>query len=70
MVLRDPANIPGEGAQLVTRFLPSLYQGTVVRAREPRVLNLNPPAELQGKPQENFLEFLSQLNSGTPVSLN
>ena len=65
MVLRDPANIPVEGVlNWSPGFLPSLYQGTVVRAREPRVLNLNPPAELQGKPQENFLEFLSQLNTG------
>ena len=58
IVLRDPANIPVEGVlNWSPGFLPSLYQGTVVRAREPRVLNLNPPAELQGKPQENFWNF-------------
>ena len=64
MVLRDPVNIPVEGVlNWSPGFLPSLYQGTVLRAREPRILNLNPPAELQGKPQENFLEFLGQLNN-------
>ncbi|MDP7206942.1 MAG: DUF1501 domain-containing protein, partial [Pirellulaceae bacterium] len=37
-------------------------QGTVVRAREPRILNLEPPAHLRGKPQENYLDFLGTLN--------
>jgi len=71
MVLRDPVNIPVEGVlNWSPGFLPSLYQGTVVRARKPRILNLNPPAELQGKPQENFLKFLSQLNSNGPGELD
>jgi uncharacterized protein (DUF1501 family) len=69
MVLRDPVNIPVEGVlNWSPGFLPSLYQGTVVRAREPRILNLNPPPALQGKPQENFLEFLGQLNADSANS--
>ncbi|MBL6766331.1 MAG: DUF1501 domain-containing protein, partial [Verrucomicrobiae bacterium] len=39
-----------------------IYQGTVVRAREPRILNLAAPSELSGKPQENFLGYLDELN--------
>jgi hypothetical protein len=63
MVLRDPANLPVEGVlNWSPGWLPSLYQGTVVRAREPRILNLEPPAHLRGKPQENYLDFLGTLN--------
>ena len=63
MVLRDPSNLPVEGVLNWTAgWLPSLYQGTVVRARDPRILNLEPPAELKGQPQQNYLEFLGNLN--------
>ena len=63
MVLRDPANLPVEGVlNWSAGWLPSLYQGTVVRASSPRILNLEPPPHLRGKPQENFLEFLGELN--------
>ncbi len=62
MVLRDPANLPVEGVlNWSAGWLPSLYQGTVVRARDPRILNLEPPAELRGQPQENYLNFLGNL---------
>ncbi|GIW80857.1 MAG: hypothetical protein KatS3mg105_2664 [Gemmatales bacterium] len=43
-------------------FLPSLYQGTVVRPREPRIVNLEPPTYLKGEPQEDALKFLERLN--------
>ena len=43
-------------------WLPSLYQGTVIRPREPRILNLEPPTHRRGKLQENYLEFLAGLN--------
>ena len=43
-------------------WLPSLYQGTVVRQREPRILNLDPPSHLRGLPQENFLKYLETMN--------
>ena len=63
MVLRDPASLPVLGTfNWSAGWLPSLYQGTMVRAKEPRILNLNPPPHLSGKPQENFLEFLAELN--------
>ena len=45
-------------------FLPSLFQGTVLRAKEPRIFNLDAPAHLQGEAQRNYLDFLGQLNSG------
>jgi hypothetical protein len=43
-------------------WLPSIYQGTVVRPREPRLLNLDPPAHLRGAAQERQLNFLRELN--------
>lgn len=44
-------------------WLPSLYQGTVVRKKEPRILNLDPPPDLRGAAQENYLGLLGQLNA-------
>ncbi|MFM7103339.1 MAG: DUF1501 domain-containing protein, partial [Verrucomicrobiota bacterium] len=43
-------------------WLPSIYQGTVLRPREPRILNLDPPEPLRGGGQERQLEFLRGLN--------
>lgn len=43
-------------------FLPSIYQGTVVRSTEPRILNLDPPPEIAGQPQRNNLQLLDRLN--------
>lgn len=63
MVLRDPASLPVEGVYNWSNgFLPSLFQGTVARPTDPRIANLDPPPHLRGRPQENFLEFLGQLN--------
>jgi hypothetical protein len=63
VVLADPASLPVGGVGNFTNgWLPSLYQGTVVRAQEPRILNLDPPAHLRGAPQERFLEYLDRLN--------
>lgn len=42
--------------------LPSLFQGTVVRPKEPRILNLDPPEHLRGEGQKRQLELLRQLN--------
>jgi uncharacterized protein (DUF1501 family) len=42
--------------------MPPLYQGTVLRAKEPRILNLDPPPQLQGALQSQNLAFLRQLN--------
>jgi hypothetical protein len=43
-------------------FLPSLFQGTMVRNAEPRILNLDPPAHLAGAGQRAQLALLDQLN--------
>ncbi len=43
-------------------WLPSLYQGTVIRQREPRILNLDPPPEIRGAVQERTLGLLGQMN--------
>jgi uncharacterized protein (DUF1501 family) len=43
-------------------WLPSLYQGTVVRPSEPRILNLDPPAKLRGAAQDRFLNYLGAIN--------
>ena len=65
MVLRDPVNLPVEGVlNWSSGWLPGIYQGTVSRAKEPRIQNLEPPEHLKGKPQENFLHFLNELNRG------
>jgi hypothetical protein len=63
VVLTDPGGLPVLGTDLWSQgFLPSIYQGTVVRPREPRILNLDPPPGLAGVPQERFLKYLDQLN--------
>jgi hypothetical protein len=63
VVLTDPDGLPVEGVRNWTNGgLPSLFQGTVVRPREPRILNLDAPATLAGKAQEKYLSYLSDLN--------
>ncbi len=63
VVLTDPGGLPVLGTENWSNgFLPSLYQGTVVRPREPRILNLDPPPKLSGEPQSRYLEYLQQLN--------
>ena len=49
-VLTDPASLPVLGVDNWSNgWLPSLYQGTVDPAREPRILDLDPPPHLQGR---------------------
>jgi Protein of unknown function (DUF1501) len=43
-------------------WLPSIYQGTLARPSEPRILNLDPPAHLAGAPQQRQLDLLRVLN--------
>jgi hypothetical protein len=63
VVLTDPDGLPVEGVQNWTNgWLPSLYQGTVVRPREPRILNLDPPPALKGEAQRRSLDYLGRLN--------
>jgi hypothetical protein len=43
-------------------FIPSIYQGTVVRPREPRILDLDAPVHLRGPAQQEWLAFLDRFN--------
>ncbi len=63
IVLKDPRGLPVIGVQNWTNgWLPSLYQGTVVRSQEPRIANLDAPVHLKGEPQKRYLSYLDQLN--------
>ena len=63
MVLTDPGGHPVDGVHnWENGFMPSLFQGTVLRPKEPRILNLEAPAHLKGKLQSSNLKFLQTLN--------
>jgi len=63
VAMTDPKGLPVEGVlNWSNGWLPSLFQGTVIRPVEPRILNLQPPQELQGKVQDNYLRLLGTLN--------
>jgi hypothetical protein len=63
VALIDPGQLPVMGVEnWQNGFLPSLYQGTVVRPTEPRILDLTPPARLAGAAQDRSLELLNALN--------
>jgi hypothetical protein len=63
MVLTDPGSLPVLGVDNWSNgWLPALYQGTVVRPREPRIQNLDPPPGLRGAAQVDFLRYLNQIN--------
>jgi Protein of unknown function (DUF1501) len=63
LALPDPGGLPVLGTELWSNgWLPSIYQGTVIRPREPRILNLDAPPHLKGAPQEALLQYLDQLN--------
>ena len=63
VVLTDPGGLPVDGVRNWSNgWMPPLFQGTVVRPTEPRILNLEPPAHLKGILQEENLGFLAQLN--------
>lgn len=63
MVLSDPGGPPVDGTHnWSSGFMPPLYQGTVLRPQEPRILNLDPPAHLRGEVQAQNLTLLDRLN--------
>jgi hypothetical protein len=63
MVLTDPGGLPVDGVTNWSNgFMPALFQGTVLRPREPRILNLEAPAHLRGTFQKQNLELLQTLN--------
>ena len=63
VVLTDPRGLPQFATQHWTSgWLPSIYQGTQVRAKEPRILNLDPADHLLGAAQARQLDFIQSLN--------
>lgn len=63
VALTDPRGLPVLGVDNFTNgWLPSLYQGTVIRPKEPRILNLDPPTSLKGDAQRRYLDFVNGLN--------
>jgi len=63
VALTDPRGLPQFANQHWTSgWLPSLYQGTQVRANEPRILNLDPADHLLGTAQARQLEFIQSIN--------
>lgn len=63
MVLSHPKGLPTfQGEHFTNGWLPAMFQGTVIRAQEPRILNLDPPPSLAGKPQERQLALLKAFN--------
>lgn len=63
VALTDPRGLPVLGVRNWSNgWLPSLYQGTVIRPQEPRILNLDAPPQLAGAVQTRYLDFLAQLN--------
>ena len=64
MVLTDPGGHPVDSVlNWSNGWLPSLYQGTVLRAKEPRIFNLEAPQQLRGDAQRNYLDFLGEINA-------
>lgn len=63
MVLAHPGGLPTfQGEHFTNGWLPSLYQGTLIRPTEPRILNLDPPASLAGAAQDRQLDLLQAFN--------
>ncbi|MGE3315029.1 MAG: DUF1501 domain-containing protein [Planctomycetaceae bacterium] len=63
VVMPDPGGHPVDGVRNWSNgWMPPLFQGTVVRSREPRILNLDPPAHLKGALQQSNLAYLAGLN--------
>src|SRR4051794_18306671 len=63
VAMTDPRGLPVLGVDHWTNgWLPSIYQGTAVRPKEPRILNLDAAPHLKGEAQENYLQYLGQLN--------
>lgn len=63
LVLSDPAGPPVDAAHNWNcGFLPPLYQGTVLRPKEPRILNLDSPPDVPSEVQRQNLALLAELN--------
>ena len=63
VVLSDPASLPvDEAMNWSAGFMPPMFQGTLLRPQEPRIVNLDPPARLKGLPQQQNMALLAELN--------
>src|SRR5262245_50816973 len=63
VALPDPVSHPVSGTDHWSNgWLPSVFQGTVIRSREPRIANLDAPPQLKGDPQARLLKYLDTLN--------
>jgi len=63
LVLTDPEGLPVDGVTNWSNgFMPPLFQGTVLRPKEPRILNLEAPEYLRGEVQQQNLALLKDLN--------
>ncbi|WP_417736373.1 DUF1501 domain-containing protein [Rosistilla oblonga] len=63
IAMTDPKGLPVAGVlNWSNGWLPSLFQGTVIRPVKPRILNLQPPPHLDGEIQSNYLDLLQSLN--------
>lgn len=63
VALTDPRGLPVLGVDNFSNgWLPSLYQATVIRPKEPRILNLDAPMSLKGEAQQRYLNFVQRLN--------
>ena len=63
VALPDAKGLPVNGVEnWGNAWLPSIFQGTVVRSKEPRMLNLDVAPYLKGEAQATYLDYLGQLN--------
>jgi hypothetical protein len=63
MVLAHPSGLPTfQHEHFTNGWLPSLYQGTLIRPTEPHILNLDPAPALAGEGQRRQLDLLRALN--------
>ena len=63
VAMTDAGSLPIDGtANWTNGVLPSVYQGTVIRPTEPRIVNLDAPPYLKGEPQQSALNFLERMN--------
>ena len=63
MVIQDPRGAPVNGAAVwANGYLPAAYQGTLLRADGPPILNLQPPAGVSHAQQRSELDALRWLN--------
>jgi hypothetical protein len=63
VALTDTGPIPVQGVENWSNgFLPPIYQGTVIRPEQPRIINLEPFPHLRGEVQDSALGFLERMN--------